>query len=129
MAHLNPTLNPPQGPSPDDADIIFSESQFGVIGRLDRKTGRRKSIRPPQSDPDGPRDRYNWNSPIVMSVHDPRVIYFGGNKVFKSFNRGDDWLVISPDLTTADPAKIAGNVPHCTITTISESSRVRHGSK
>ncbi len=106
---------------PKDSDIIVAESQFGVIGRLDRETGMRRSIRPPQSDPRGPRDRYNWNSPIVMSQHDSRVIYFAGNRLFKTFNYGDDWQVISPDLTTANPAKISGNVPHCTITTISES--------
>lgn len=104
---------------PEDHNIIISESQFGVIGRLNRATGQRRSIRPPQSS-DRP-NRYNWNSPILMSTHDSRVIYFGGNKLFKSFNRGDDWLTISPDLTTADPAKISGNVPHCTLTTIAES--------
>ncbi len=104
---------------PNDHNLIISESQFGAIGRLDRSTGQRVSIRPPQSGT-AP-DRYNWNSPILMSFHDPRVIYFGGNKLFKSFNRGDDWLTISPDLTTNDPAKISGNVPHCTITSIAES--------
>lgn len=104
---------------PNDSNIVISESQFGAIGRLNRATGERRSIRPPQSA-DAPH-RYNWNSPILMSHFDPRVIYFGGNKLFKSFNRGDDWLTISPDLTTNDPAKISGNVPHCTLTTIAES--------
>ena len=105
---------------PNDADIVFSESQFGALNRLDRRTGARSSIRPPQSDPDGPRDRYNWNSPILMSQHDSRVIYFGGNRLFRSMNRGDDWDAVSPDLTTADPDKLAGNVPHCTITSVAE---------
>jgi photosystem II stability/assembly factor-like uncharacterized protein len=104
---------------PTDHNIVISESQFGAIGRLNRATGERKFIRPPQSA-DSP-NRYNWNSPILMSHFDPRVIYFAGNKLFKSFNRGDDWLTISPDLTTNDPAKTTGNVPHCTITTIAES--------
>lgn len=104
---------------PDDHNIVISESQFGAIGRLNRETGQRRSIRPPQSG--GSPNRYNWNSPILMSIHDSRVVYFGGNKLFKSFNRGDDWLTISPDLTTADPEKISGNVPHCTLTTIAES--------
>lgn len=107
---------------PRDSNTVIAESQFGVIQRLDRTTGNSRSVRPPQSDPEGARDRYNWNSPILMSVHDPRVIYFGGNKLFKSFNQGDDWLVISPDLTTADADRLKGNVPHCTITTISESA-------
>lgn len=108
-------------PDPTNSDIVIGESQFGAIYRLDKEAGRTQSIRPPQTEPDGARDRYNWNSPIVISSHDPRVIYFGGNKLFKSFNQGDEWLVISPDLTTATPEWVAGNVPHCTITTISES--------
>ena len=108
-------------PDPTNHNIIISESQFGAIGRSNRATGQRVSIRPPASDPGGVPDRYNWSSPILLSHADPRVVYFGGNKLFKSFNRGDDWLVISPDLTTADPTRIAGNVPYCTITTIAES--------
>lgn len=103
---------------PEDHNIIISESQFGAIGRLNRATGQRSSIRPRST---GSPYRFNWNSPILMSTHDSRVVYFGGNKLFKSFNRGDDWLTISPDLTTADPTKLMGNVPHCTITTIAES--------
>lgn len=110
---------------PNDHNIVFSESQFGAIGRQNRATGERAFIRPPQSaaEPGGQSvvDRYNWNSPILMSQHDPRTIYFAGNKLFMSFNRGDDWLTISPDLTTNDPTKVIGNVPHCTITTIAES--------
>ena len=57
-----------------------------------------------------------------MSAHNPEVIYFCGNRVFKSYDRGDSWPVHSPDLTTRDEVKIAGNVPHCTITTIDEST-------
>ncbi len=107
---------------PRDHNIVYAESQFGAVFRLNRATGQRKSIRPPQSEPSpGPIDRYNWNSPILLSKHNPNTIYFGGNKLFMSYNQGDDWQVISPDLTTADPAKLVGNVPHCTITTIAES--------
>jgi photosystem II stability/assembly factor-like uncharacterized protein len=109
---------------PSDHNIIYGESQFGAIFRWNRATDQRKSIRPPQSEAnstDGARDRYNWNSPILISQHNPHTIYFGGNKLFMSYNQGDEWLTISPDLTTADPSKLVGNVPHCTITTIAES--------
>jgi len=109
---------------PNDHNLIYSESQFGAIGRQNRATGERASIRPPQSEADkadGVADRYNWNSPILLSQHESRTIYFGGNKLFMSYNQGDEWLTISPDLTTNDPKKVTGNVPHCTITTIAES--------
>jgi len=105
---------------PTDPDTVYAESQFGAIYRLDKRTGRSTSIRPAEREGDEPY-RFNWNSPILISHHNPQIIYFGGNRVFKSFNRGDTWPVRSHDLTTADPTKIQGNVPHCTITTIAES--------
>jgi hypothetical protein len=66
-----------------------------------------------------------------MSPHNPRIIWFAGNKLFKSVDRGDTWTAVSPDLTTNNPAKLrpmGGLTPentgaelHCTIITISES--------
>ena len=46
--------------------------------------------------------RFNWDSPIIISPHDPETVYVGGNVIFKSNNRGKSWEVISPDLTTND---------------------------
>jgi len=80
-----------------------------------------------------PQFRYNWSSPVIVSSHNPRTIYFGGNFLFKSVNRGDTWKIISPDLTTNDPEKrnpsdsggltheVTGAENHCTIITIAES--------
>ena len=42
--------------------------------------------------------RFNWNTPIVLSPHTPGIVWLGGNRLFKSYNRGDTW-VASPDLT------------------------------
>ncbi len=113
-------------PDPTDHNIVYGESQFGVIYRVNKKTGERRSIRPPQSEPGGARDRYNWNSPIMISKHNTNVIYFAGNKLFRSDDQGNHWETISPDLTTADKDKISGNVPHCTITTLAESALDRN---
>ncbi len=49
-----------------------------------------------------PHFRFNWNSPLAMSPTNPRTLYFAGNHVFKSVDRGDTWRIISPDLTTND---------------------------
>ena len=49
--------------------------------------------------------RFNWSSPILISPHNPRTLYFGGNRLFKSLDRGDHWMIISPDLTTNDATK------------------------
>ncbi len=77
--------------------------------------------------------RFNWSTPILISPHNPQTIYFGGNHLFKSIDRGDHWLIISPDLTTNDKTKYGpssggltrddtGAETHCTIITISESA-------
>lgn len=108
---------------PRDPSTVYAESQFGAIYRRNLDRGTSVRIRPRK--PEGAEEerlRFNWNSPILISRHNPEVIYFGGNRVFKSFNRGDTWPVHSPDLTTRDAEKIAGNVPHCTVTTLDESA-------
>ena len=107
---------------PRNPQTVYGESQFGFIYRRNLERGTSVRIRPAKpKDAEEESLRFNWNSPILISAHNPEVIYFGGNRLFKSFNRGDTWAVHSPDLTTKDAEKIAGNVPHCTITTIAES--------
>jgi photosystem II stability/assembly factor-like uncharacterized protein len=60
-------------------------------------------------------------TPFIVSKHNPYILYYGANKLFKSYNRGDSWICISPDLTTNPGSDKRGNVPFGTITTISES--------
>ena len=47
-----------------------------------------------------PRYRFQWNSPVLISKHDRKTIYYGGNFVFKSTDQGDNWKRVSPDLTS-----------------------------
>ena len=68
--------------------------------------------------------RYNWVAPIVLSPHNSQILYAGSQFIFRSLNRGDAWQRISPDLTTNETGRCGlnqGNVPYCTVTTISES--------
>jgi photosystem II stability/assembly factor-like uncharacterized protein len=62
--------------------------------------------------------RFNWQTPIHLSVHNQDILYLGGNKLHRSFNRGDNWETISADLTTGGKK---GNVAYGTLTSISES--------
>jgi len=81
---------------PFDPDIVYSESQNGAMGRRNLRTGERASIRPrPQR---GVRYRFNWNTPFILSNHNPGIFYAGGNFVFRSVNRGEDLRVISPEI-------------------------------
>lgn len=103
---------------PNNSRWLYNESQFGPLTRIDQLTGERKSIACRERGL-----RFNWNAPIVISPHNSNVIYHGSNKLLKSAFRGEKWEVVSPDLTTADSAKIigTGNIQYCTITSISES--------
>jgi photosystem II stability/assembly factor-like uncharacterized protein len=85
---------------PNDPDTIYAESQDGNVVRVNRRTNERKTIRPlPNRGESG--YRWNWNTPIHISPHSSSTIYVGGNRVFKSTDRGQTWQPISPDLTQA----------------------------
>ena len=85
---------------PTNSRIIYAESQDGNVSRVDRLTNERKTIRPVPPRGEAPY-RWNWNTPILMSPHDPSTIYVGANRVFKSTDRGQSWTAISGDLTEA----------------------------
>lgn len=110
---------------PTDSRWVYNTREMGNHGRFDQQTGQRTVIAPP-APPGGPPLRYIWQTPIVLSPHNPQIVYAGSQFLFRSFNRGDAWEAVSPDLTTNDPAKCgrgSGNVPYCAMTTISESPR------
>jgi hypothetical protein len=95
---------------PDDPDLIIAEYQGGGIQRTDMRTREQQDISPQPRRADGSpvsdlKYRFNWNSPIVPSPHDGKVVYFGSNVLFRSKDFGTTWEVISPDLTTNDPEK------------------------
>ncbi len=107
---------------PTDNRWLYFTTQFGKHHRVDQSKGERVEITP--RAPEGEDFyRYTWNTPIMLSPHNSKVIYTGGQKLLRSVDRGDTWKVISPDLTDNDEKKIAGtgHIMYCTITTISES--------
>ena len=83
---------------PDNPDIVYAQSQQGNLHRVDRTTGEAVYIRP-QNGLDEPYERFNWDAPILVSQHDPKRLYFGSQRVWRSENRGDSWNTISSDLT------------------------------
>ncbi|WP_373068258.1 WD40/YVTN/BNR-like repeat-containing protein [Gemmatimonas sp.] len=92
--------------------IIYSDAQGGMIYVTDRRSGSQKMIYPYPNRVGSVGDameshtyRFNWNSPIELSPQDPATVYFGGNVLFRSRDRGQSWEVISPDLTTNDKRK------------------------
>ncbi len=83
---------------PTDPNIIYAESQNGGLVRFDKRTGERVGIAPIEGK-GIESQRYNWDSPFIISPHSNTRLYFAGHKLFKTDNRGDDWKVISGDLS------------------------------
>jgi len=83
---------------PGNPNIVYSESQEGVLSRIDVTTGEIVLIQPqPEAGEDS--ERFNWDSPILVSPHSPTRIYFASHRLWRSDNRGDIWTSISGDLT------------------------------
>jgi len=83
---------------PGNPNIVYAQSQQGNLHRVDRTTGEAVFIKP-YSGIDEDYERFNWDSPILVSSHDPKRLYFGSQRVWKSSDRGDSWTPISTDLT------------------------------
>lgn len=83
---------------PNNPDIIYSQWQQGNLTRIDRKTGEAVYIQPQPADGD-PAERYNWDSPILISPHDSKTLFFGTQRIWRSDNYGDSWTAISGDIT------------------------------
>jgi photosystem II stability/assembly factor-like uncharacterized protein len=116
---------------PEDASIVYSQSQEGALQRLDLRTGQSTTVRPtvrnttggpvaqqPDTTPaaetgrgaggqgggfggrgGGRFGRWQWDSPLIISPHSARRLYFAGERVYRSDDRGETWNAISGDLT------------------------------
>lgn len=104
---------------PRNSDIVYTGFQFGNYFRIDRNNDNYTRITP-QHQMGEAKYRFNWNTPVEISNHNPDILYIGSQYVSRSFDRGETWTRISPDLTKNLPG---GDVPYSTITTISESPR------
>jgi photosystem II stability/assembly factor-like uncharacterized protein len=83
---------------PNDPDTIYSQWQYGGLVRYNRKTGEAVDIKP-QEAKEGPALRWNWDSPLLISPHNSKRLYYASQMLFRSEDRGENWTAISPDLT------------------------------
>src|SRR5258708_13656767 len=77
------------------------------------RTGQQRSIRP-EAKTGEPHYRFQWNSPVAVSAHEHATVYYGGNYLFKSTDRGDNWTRLGGGLTTGvgpNQLQIFGNTP------------------
>jgi photosystem II stability/assembly factor-like uncharacterized protein len=108
-----------EGPGCESANVgvsarnpryVYGGCYQGLIDELDQGTGLSRTIMPwPEMNLTEPTDktkyRFNWTAPIEVSRHDDRVVYHGGNVLFRTTDRGARWTPISGDLTRNDKAR------------------------
>ena len=113
---------------PEDTGTVYVQSQNGSLSRLDLRSGRSTAARPtaqnttvdgkppapppPAAQGRGGQEgrgagggrgqtigRWHWDSPLIISPHHSRRLYYGGERLYRSEDRGDSWITVSPDLT------------------------------
>ncbi len=121
---------------PDDTNIVYSQYQYAGIVRYDKRTGQKTDIQPQPNHGDTAL-RWHWDSPLVLSAHHSKTLYYAAQRLFKSTDRGDSWQPISTDLSRGEnrnkravmgkiwpPEAVYKNVftsPYGTIVSLSES--------
>ncbi len=100
-------------PHPKNSDIIFAGSYDGLLTRYDHRTKQMREVdvypeNPMGSGAEGMKYRFQWNFPILFSPHErdgKYALYAAANVLFRSFDEGQSWEAISPDLTRDDKSK------------------------
>ena len=93
-----------------DPDIVYAGDYEGLLTRFDKRTGQAKTIGVSAVLSDGKgaaglEHRFQWTAPLLISPHDPNVLYHGGERLFRTTDAGMHWEAISGDLTRNDKSK------------------------
>ena len=83
---------------PENPDIVYAQSQYGWLVRYDKRSGEEVGIKP-ISRKGELGYKWNWDAPLAVSAHKSGRLYFAANKVFRSDDYGNNWDVISDDLS------------------------------
>jgi photosystem II stability/assembly factor-like uncharacterized protein len=97
-------------PKPGEPDVVFAGEYGGQITRYDRRTREAREVMawPQLADGHATKDlryRFQWNAPILVSRHDPLVLYHAAQVLLRSRDEGETWEEASPDLTRNDVSK------------------------
>jgi len=114
-------------------EFVYYESQFGSSSRKNLATGQMIGLSrrtTPEERAEGKAvQRYQWNAPIVLSPHNPGIVFVCSQFVNRSLTRGEPgtWQTVSPDLTKADKVKIdlsrKTNLQYATVYAFAESPK------
>jgi photosystem II stability/assembly factor-like uncharacterized protein len=97
-------------PDPSDPDVVYAGEYGGYISKYNHRTRQAENVSIYPTTPSGHggedlRYRFQWTAPILVSPHDPKVLYHGANVLFRTTDGGWHWSAISPDLTRNDKSK------------------------
>ncbi len=104
-------------PDPRNSKLIYTGFQFGNYFKLELDKSKTTRITPGHDIGEAP-NRWNWRTPLILSKHNPDIVYIASQRVYRSLNKAESWEAISPDLTKNKPQ---GNVPFSSIATLTES--------
>lgn len=104
-------------PDPRNSKLVYTGFQFGNYWKLEMDKNKNTRITPQHDLGEDPL-RWNWRTPIILSKHNPDIVYMGAQRLYRSMDKADNWEAISSDLTKNKPQ---GNVPFSTISSIAES--------
>jgi len=95
---------------PVDPNVVYAGEYGGILTRYDHRTRQARNISIYPTNPSGQgaveqRYRFQWTAPLLISPHDFKTLYHGGNVLFKTTDTGRTWKKISPDLTRDDKTK------------------------
>ena len=100
-------------PDPTDPNIVWASCYGDEVTRWDARTRQARSVSPwmhtLDSAPNQVKYRCHWTPPLAIDPFDHDTVYYGCQVVFKTSDAGQSWSVISPDLSTHDPAHIVSS--------------------
>lgn len=96
---------------PLDNDVVYGGSYDGFLTRVNHATAEERNINAWPDNPmghgaEGAKYRFQWNFPIFFSPHNPKKLYAASQHLHVSYNAGESWELVSPDLTRNDPTKL-----------------------
>ncbi len=96
---------------PTNNEIVYGGSYDGFLTRVNHAKNSVRGINVWPDNPmghgaEGMRYRFQWNFPILFSKHNPKRLYTFSNQVHVTESEGQEWKIISPDLTRNDPSKL-----------------------
>ncbi len=97
-------------PDVADPNFVWATCYGDQVTRYDARTKLARSVSPWVHTLDWPPNeakyRCHWTPPLAVDPFDTKTVYYGCQVIFRTSDGGQNWSVISPDLSTRDPSRI-----------------------